>query len=106
MRRSKKEVAAAVERVEAVACTNIGDALRELTLRPNDLRRLVDAIDDARDSGVRQRAEIRRLRAELREVKSAAREFIDAAGATDVAGPAEVRLSDLVALRPPKKGKR
>lgn len=64
MKRSMKEVKAAVERIEAVACTNIGDAPRSLEVRPNDLRRLVDAIDDLTDSDAALRAEVRRLRAD------------------------------------------
>lgn len=70
VKRSKGEIAAAVARIEAVACTTIGDAPRSLSLRPNDLRRIVDALDAAAASDAKKDATILTLRARLKLARS------------------------------------
>lgn len=66
----KKATREARERIEAVACANIGCAPRRLWIRPNDLRRAVDGLDEAEATEKKLRAENRDLKARLKLVKS------------------------------------
>lgn len=106
MKRSKKEVAAAVERIEAVACTTIGDEPREVTLRPNDLRRLVDGLDDAAERDARQRAEIRALRKFALHIEQQLHSFGPRPNGIDQKYCTELGLMAGAALAPKRKARK
>lgn len=67
----KRAVKEARERIEAVACTTIGNTPRTLTLRPNDLRRAVDGLDAAEAAEKRLRKQVADLKARLKAVAAA-----------------------------------